>query len=259
MIGDYVQRILAEFVGTFALVLVAAGTVIYGDLVASALAYGLIVAVMVTSLAHVSGGHFNPAVTLAMYITRRISTPLALTYMIVQFGAAALAALFLEWILPSLQQVNDLHLGAPVLNSTLSIDTGKGVAVEAALTFFVVWVVFATMADAKATFKQIAGLAVGLTIAAGALFGTFLTGAAMNPARAFGPELVGNYWKDWWVWYVGPFAGGILAAVFYELVYLRPSGEPDATAWSVDDEADETAVEAQEAADEPPPATAATD
>jgi aquaporin Z len=256
MIGDYVQRIFAEFVGTFALVLIAAGTVIYGDLVASALAYGLVVAVMVMSLAHVSGGHFNPAVTLAVFITRRIATPLALTYVIVQFGAAALAALFLEWILPSLQQVNDLHLGAPTLNATLSVDTGKGVAVEAALTFFVVWTVFAVFADARNTFKHVAGLAVGLAIAFGALFGTFLTGAAMNPARAFGPELVGNYWTDWWVWYVGPFAGAILAAVFFELFYLRQGQGTEATE-ARGEEAEEPVPAADEAPEEPPPGTAA--
>jgi aquaporin Z len=154
--------------------------------------------------------------------------------------------------------VNDLHLGAPVLNETLSIDTGRGVAVEAAITFFLVWVVFATMADTRGTFKQVAGLAIGLTVALGALLGTFLTGAAMNPARAFGPELVGNYWKDWWVWYVGPLAGGILAAVFYELLYLRPGPEP-AAAGAPEEEVEEPVAEADTAAEELPPGTAATD
>ncbi len=93
--------------------------------------------------------------------------------------------------------------------------------IEAVLTFFLVWVVFATMADERGTFKQIAGLAIGLSITFGTLMAAGLTGAAMNPARAFGPELVSNHWTDFWVWYVGPLAGGVIAAVVYEVLYLR--------------------------------------
>jgi phosphate/sulfate permease len=89
------------------------------------------------------------------------------------------------------------------------------------LTFFLVWVVFATMADARNTFKQVAGLAIGATITFGTLMAAGLTSGAMNPARAFGPQLVGNHWNDFWVWYVGPFAGAVIAAVLYELLYLR--------------------------------------
>jgi aquaporin Z len=222
MTADYGQRAFAEFVGVFAFVLVAAGTSIYGDLVATAFASGLAIAVMVTAVGHVSGGHFNPAVTVAFFLTRRIAPGLALLYVLAQLGAAALAALFLDWILPTLQQVQDSHLGAPALNDTLSIDTGRGVAIEAALAFFLVWVIFATLADARSQFKQVAGLAIGLTFTLGTLFGSFLTGAAMNPARAFGPQLVGNHWNDFWVWYVGPVAGAVLAGVLYEMLYLRP-------------------------------------
>jgi aquaporin TIP len=94
--------------------------------------------------------------------------------------------------------------------------------IELILTFFLVWVVFATAADPGGTFKSIAGLAIGLTITADILIGGPLTGAAMNPARAFGPELLQRAWSDAWVWYVGPFAGGALAALAYELLYLRP-------------------------------------
>jgi MIP family channel proteins len=272
--GQPVQRIAAEFVGVFALILVAAGTSIYGDLVATALASGLVIAVMVTAVGHISGGHFNPAVTLAFLVTRRIGLVLAALYVIAQLGAAALAALFLNWILPSLPQVEEAHLGAPSLNETLSIDAGQGVAIEAALTFFLVWVIFATLVDERGTFRQVAGLAIGLTIAFGTLFAAFLTGAAMNPARAFGPELVSNYWTNWWVWYVGPIAGGVLAAVLYELLFLRPAGPPAAAAAAADeDRLDEAEAATEEpasgaeadvealppAAEERPPGTAAVD
>jgi aquaporin Z len=100
------------------------------------------------------------------------------------------------------------------------------------LTFFLVWVIFATAADPGGTFKAIAGLGIGLTIAIDVLMGGPLTGAAMNPARAFGPELLSRDWTDAWIWYVGPVAGATLAALAYEYLYLRPPrpvpvGPPD--------------------------------
>ena len=92
------------------------------------------------------------------------------------------------------------------------------------------WAVFATAVDPRGAFKSIAGLAIGLTITIDILFGGPLTGAAMNPARAFGPQLVGNHWSDGWVWYAGPVLGASVAAALYELLYLRPArpeaGEP---------------------------------
>jgi glycerol uptake facilitator-like aquaporin len=103
-----------------------------------------------------------------------------------------------------------------------AIGSGAAVAMEIVLTFFLVWVVFATAADTRGTFKSIAGLAIGLTITMDILAGGPVTGAAMNPARAFGPELVQSAWSDAWVYYVGPLVGGVLAALAYEYLYLRP-------------------------------------
>jgi aquaporin Z len=219
---DVIQRGLAELLGTFTLLFIAAGAAaIYGpnDIVAVAIASGLAIAVMVTALAHISGGHFNPAVTLGFLVTRRIHPVHAVVYWIAQFGGAALAVLLLKWVLPS----SSAPYGAPSKASV--VDSGQAVAVEAALTFFLVWVIFACMADPRGMFDKVAGLAIGGVIAMGTLMGFVLTGAAMNPARAFGPELVANEWTDWWIWYVGPFAGGVIAAVLYELLYLR-SPEP---------------------------------
>src|SRR5207248_564988 len=84
---------------------------------------------------------------------------------------------------------------------------GEGLVIEAITTFLLVWVIFATAADPRGAFKSIAGLAIGLTITLDIFFGGPLTGAAMNPARAFGPELVQNFWASAWVWYVGPALG----------------------------------------------------
>ena len=227
---DYLRRGIAEFVGTFALIFIAAGGAAYAQApVDLAFANGLVIAVMVSAFAFISGGHFNPAVTLGFFVTRRISPLLACWYWIVQFSGAALAALLLKWVLPAGAQSAG-NLGVPHLGT--GITAGKGVVVEAVLTFFLVWVVFATAVDARGSFAQIAGLAIGFTIAFGVLMGYGITGAAMNPARAFGPQLVGDHWAHFWVWYIGPFAGGVIAAALYELLYLRkdapePVGPPE--------------------------------
>jgi aquaporin TIP len=91
------------------------------------------------------------------------------------------------------------------------------------LTFFLVWAVFATAVDPRGAFKSIAGLAIGLTITIDVFMGGPLTGAAMNPARAFGPQLIANSWADGLVYYVGPGIGGLIAALAYDWLYLRPS------------------------------------
>jgi MIP family channel proteins len=218
--GDYVRRGAAEFIGTFALIFIGAGSISFArTLTDIALAHGLTIAVFVSALGFISGGHFNPAITFGFFITRRITTTLAVFYWVVQFSAAALAALVLKLVLPNALETQS-SLGAPALGG--GIGPSAGVVVEAILTFFLVFVVFATAVDPRGAFKQIAGLAIGFTITLDILMGGVLTGAAMNPARAFGPQLVGDHWKNAWVWYVGPLAGGVIAAALYELLYLRP-------------------------------------
>jgi MIP family channel proteins len=218
--GDYARRAAAEFVGVFAIVFVGAGSLIYGSLTNVALAYGLVVAVMVCAVAHVSGGHLNPAVTLGMAVSRRISLPLAVVYWLAQLLGAIAGAALLKWVLPG-AATDAVKLGAPAVNGDVA--AGKAVVVEAVLTFFVVWVFFAALVDPRGTVRQIGGLAVGGTVAVGVFLAGGLTGGMMNPARAFGPELIGNHWTDAWVWYLGPLAGGAVAAVLYELLYLRPA------------------------------------
>jgi len=243
------RRGFAEFVGAFTLIFAGAGATlaitkaltpaltsapavdVYGGLtlVGIALANGLAIAVMVSAVGHISGGHFNPAITLGFLVTRRIAPSLAVVYWSMQFAGAAAAAALLRWLFPeSARRIT--HLGAPGLSSGVSV--WQGLVIELVLTFFLVWVVFATAADPGGTFKSIAGLAIGLTITMDVLVGGPMTGAAMNPARAFGPELLSRHWADAWVWYAGPFLGGVLAALAYEYLYLRspgplPVGPPD--------------------------------
>lgn len=217
---DYLRRGIAEFIGTFALIFVAAGgSAFAGTPTDLALANGLTIAVMVSAMGFISGGHFNPAITLGVLVARRIAPALAVWYWIVQFGGAALAALLLKWILPTASE--DRAFTGPAVGT--GVGTGAAVVTEAVLTFFLVWVVFATAIDPRGAFKQISGLAIGFTISMGVLMAYAVSGGAMNPARAFGPELVGHHWTHFWVWYIGPLAGGVIAAAVYELLYLRPA------------------------------------
>jgi aquaporin TIP len=219
--GDDARRAAAEFVGIFALTFVGAGSIMASgnNLLAVAAAHGIILAVMVSAVGHISGAHFNPAITFGFLITGRILPLIALAYWAAQFAGATLAALLLKWIFPNVI-VSGAKLGAPALSP--AIGAFPGVVLELIMTFFLAWVVFATAADPRGAFKSIAGFAIGLTIGADILMGGPLTGAAMNPARAFGPELVENYWSNAWIWYVGPLLGAGIAALAYEYLYLRP-------------------------------------
>jgi aquaporin Z len=224
VVEDRGRRAVAEFVGTFTLLFIGIGAIaVGGDLVSVAFAHGLAIAVMVSAVGHISGGHFNPAVTLGFLITRRIVPAVAGIYWAAQLAGAVVASLLLDWLFPG----NPLARGVP---SVQIVSSTQAVFIEAILTFFLVWVIFATAADARGTFASIAGLAIGLTITMDIFAGGRLTGAAMNPARAFGPELVGGHWADAWVWYAGPLAGGVLAALLYEWLYLRPLRPGDAAA-----------------------------
>jgi MIP family channel proteins len=236
---DPLRRGFAEFVGTFTLVFIGAGSILAFtklfaaafatgggsqvtglSLVAVALAHGLAIGVMVSAVGHISGGHFNPAVTLGFLVTRRLAPVLALVYWAVQLTAGVAAAGLLHWFFTKPER-NAVQLGAPLLGSGIS--QWQGLVIEVILTFFLVWVIFATAADPGGTFKSIAGLAIGLTITLDILMGGALTGAAMNPARAFGPELVQNFWTNAWIYYAGPAIGGVLAAAAYEWLYLAPA------------------------------------
>jgi aquaporin TIP len=219
-----VRRSVAEFVGAFTLIFIGGGAGIVSgqDIVAVALANGLAIGIMVTNLGHISGGHFNPAITLGFVATRRITLRLAIAYWISQLAGAIVAAAILRWL---------LHKPAflAAVPHVARIGVGRGLVLEMIMTFFLVWAVFATAVDPRGAFKAVAGLAIGLTISIDVLFGGPLTGAAMNPARAFGPELVGNFWAQGWIYWLGPAVGGVVAALGYDYLYLRPPRLADAT------------------------------
>jgi MIP family channel proteins len=214
---DLLRRGVAEFVGTFTLIFIGGGAgIISGqDIVAVALANGLAIGIMVSNLGHISGGHFNPAITAGFLATRRIKARIAGLYWVFQLGGALVAALILRWLFKKpaiLGAVPHVAHGFPV---------SRALVLEMILTFFLVWAVFATAVDERGAFKAIAGLAIGLTITIDVFVGGPITGAAMNPARAFGPELVSGHWSNAWIYYVGPALGGLIAALGYEYIFLK--------------------------------------
>lgn len=234
MSEDTLRRAVAELVGAFTLTFIGAGAAAAASavsdpsLIGVAIANGLAIGVMVCALGHISGGHFNPAVTFGFLIARKIKPALAGVYWAAQFGGAALAALLVDLLLPK-SLTKAVSLGVPALGH--GVGAGSGFVIEAILTFFLVFVIFGAAVDARNQFSVVAGLAIGLTIAIDVLFGGPFTGAAMNPSRAFGPQLVGDHWANGWVWYVGPLLGGALAAGLYSFLYLRkPGAEPAETA-----------------------------
>jgi MIP family channel proteins len=219
------QRLIAEVVGTFTLIFIGAGAIIVlqgasdgGALVGVALAHGLAIATMVSAVGHVSGGHFNPAVTVAAWATRRMSSGGAILYVIAQLVGGVLGALALRGFMPS-ELWEPVALGTPQVSPVLS--DWQAIALEAVLTFFLVWVVFATALDPEGAFGKIAGLAIGFVITMDILAAGPLTGAAMNPARSFGPALVSGEFTGLWVYVLGPVIGGTVAALLYDLGIMR--------------------------------------
>ena len=216
---DPLRRGIAELIGTFTLIFVGMGSIVFASsgVLGVALAHGLAIAIMASAVGHISGGHFNPAVTFGFLVTRRIAPSLAVVYWVSQLAGAVLGALALRATFPDEAKLDS---GVPVLSGT--IGSGSGLVLEAIMTFLLVWVIFATAVDPGGAFKSISGLAIGLTITIGVLAAGPLTGAALNPARALGPELVFNVWDDFWVYLIGPGIGGALAALLYDRLYLRP-------------------------------------
>src|SRR3989442_11271951 len=214
---------VAEFIGAFTLVFIGAGAVIStGDgpenLLLIALAHGLAIGVMASALAHISGGHFNPAVTFGALVGRQINLRLAIVYWIAQLLGATVAALVLFGVFTQPEWEN-VHFGTPSLGPTVS--AGTGILIEAVLTFFLAFVGYGAGIDPKGSFNAVGGMAIGLTIAMDIMMGGPLTGAAMNPARWFGPAVVSRFLDNWYVYWIGPLLGGAVAGLVYAYVFLE--------------------------------------
>ena len=221
------QKLVAEFLGTFALVFFGAGAIcterfLQGNgsgPLGAALASGLAIAVMSVAFGHISGAHFNPAVTIGFWITKRMSTVEVLGYWIAQMLGGIVAAFCLKAIVPREDAWQPVLGGTPDLVRDFTRLPAMGL--EALITFFLVLVYFATTSEDNIDSRSLSSFAVGLVYSIGILVAAPFTGAALNPARAFGPALASTHWSNQGVYWVGPLAGGFLAGLIYDAMYAR--------------------------------------
>lgn len=222
-VNEYIRLSFAEVIATFALVFIGAGAVLADvftggalGIVGVALAHGIVLMAMVYTTTHISGAHVNPAVTISIWANKLISTKKATIYILSQLIGASIAALILVYIFSDLGIILDSSV--PALAS--GVDILKGIIVEAILTFFLVFVIFGVAVDKKAN-PAIYGLSIGFVLIFDILMGGALTGAAMNPARAFGPALATGIWENQIVYWIGPIIGGLIAGITYKFLYLK--------------------------------------
>lgn len=223
---DY-RKLVAEAIGAFALIFMGAGSIIVtggANLVAIGLAYGLAMALLVSTLGHVSGGFYNPALTIGLWVTRRLTTMDTIGYIVAQLVGASLAALALVAFFPEVERQAQ-NLGTPMLNPGITF--AQGVGIEIVLTVFLMLAVFGTALDARG--PKLGGLMIGLVLTMGFFAAGPLTGGAMNPARAFGPALVTWTWDDQLVYWIGPIVGAVLAALLYHYVFMNDEEMATAT------------------------------
>jgi len=220
----------AEAIGTYALVFfgplaIILSVVAFGDglsiesIIMIALAHGAAVGLMVYAFGHVSGAHINPAVTIPMMITKKISVGDGIGYIIFQLIGAVVAAFSLKAILPEIgAKVNFGTQGGPseLLNSSIM----AGITVEIILTFFLVTVIFLTAVHKKAP-AGIHGISIGGMVFLLHIVGVPLTGASMNPARTFGPAVISGFWELHWIYWLAPIVGGIIAGVIMNYVFVN--------------------------------------
>ena len=222
------KKLLAEFFGTFIFVVVGAGSALGAaslvnppgvQLLVAAFANGLGLAMAVSATMAISGGVLNPAVTLGLWAGKKLASKDVVPYVVAQLVGATAAGFALVVSFPSALG-NPVHWGAPTLNDILSV--WQGIAIEALLTFVLVIAVYGTAVDFRA--PRIGGLGIGLAVLADVLVAGNLTGAAMNPARAFGPMVAGGFFPGYWFIYaVGPVAGALLAGLAYRFGFENGS------------------------------------
>jgi aquaporin Z len=257
-------KYMSEFLGTFALVFVGAGAVVVDGhtgtshglaeagklgLLGIAIAHGLALAGMIYGVGSISGGHFNPAITFAMWIRKRLTSDLVFGYVAAQLLGALVASLVLAMIFPD--EVGLAQLGTPALGPRIS--SLQGFAIEAAITFLLTVVV---LTSSRSNNPAFAGIAIGGTLTGIILFAGPLTGAAANPARYLGPAIVSRNIDDIWLYLTAPVFGATLAA--YVTGFLAGRVDPESGAQDEDEtpEANDTVGGfASQSAPDGPPAT----
>lgn len=215
------KKVFAEFIGTFTLVLFACGTASVLNCMTgsadtayfmTALSFGLVIVAMAYSIGQVSGCHINPAVSLAVLLTGKMTVLDFIGYVVAQFAGATTGAAVLSLLIGNRQSLgqNGLYQGS----------IGKSLAIEVILTFIFVFVILCV--TNKKEYEKPAGLIIGMTLTLVHIFGIHFTGTSVNPARSFGPAVLvgGEALKSVWVFIVAPLVGAIIAAIIYKVLLL---------------------------------------
>jgi MIP family channel proteins len=221
------RRATAEAVGTFFLVLIGPGAAMVNAVTGGslgvagiALAFAFVIIAMVYALGHLSGAHLNPAVTVAFWSTGRFPRRDVVPYVVAQCAGAIAASALSRAVLGPVG-----HLGATLPALAPPISLTAAFALEFAMSFALMFVIMAVATDDRVA-PGFAPIAVGLTVGFCALMGGPLTGASMNPARSFGPAVIGGEWRAHWVYWVAPIMAMLVAARAYDA--LRPAAAPGA-------------------------------
>ncbi|XP_069106459.1 aquaporin-1-like [Argopecten irradians] len=215
------RAVLAEFIGTMIFVFLGCmsalplrtHTPLDHDPVKISFAFGLSIMALIQMFGHVSGGHFNPSVSVGLAVGNIITPVRAILYTVAQTAGAIVGGFILKGVTPDSVHSN---LGLTQLDNELT--TGQGVGVEIVLTFTLVYVIIATTDSNRVDFGSVA-VKIGLTVATLHLSGIHLTGASMNPSRSLGIAVASNNFTDQWVYWVGPLIGGSLSALLYKFLF----------------------------------------
>lgn len=218
---------MAEFVGTFALVFIAAGSVCADfylrqsggqglGLLGISIAFGVVVSAVIYATSYVSGSHVNPAVTISFWITKRMDPNTAIMYIISQIAGATVAGLALKTLFPDAAKT--VYLGTCMLAPGVSI--GRGILMEFIISFLLIFTIYGTLVDRRAP-AGFAGLAIGLVVLFGSMIGGTISGGAMNPVRVFGPAIASGQFTHHYVWWTGPILGGILGGIVYDKLFAE--------------------------------------
>lgn len=222
---DALKKYVAELLGTFTLVFIAAGAVCTDyylkkngsqglGILGISLAFGLATTSMIYAIRYVSGAHINPAVTIACWITKRMDPDIAVKYILSQIIGASLAGFALKVLFP--EAFYTVYLGTNTLGSGVSIL--QGIVMESIISFLLALTIFGTTFDKRA-YSEFSGLAIGLVVLFGVLIGGPISGGVMNPARALGPAIASGQFAHHYVWWIGPILGAVAAALLHDFIF----------------------------------------
>ncbi|XP_015599285.1 aquaporin AQPAe.a isoform X2 [Cephus cinctus] len=225
---EFMIPLFAEVLGTCLLVFIGCASCnnwnVEPTVPQIALTFGLTIASLAYLLGPISGCHINPAVTLGLLVTGNCTLLKGLFYIICQCCGAVCGAALLKVILPSTPTVST-SVGNTALGTNITV--GQGVLVEAIITFLLVLVVHSVTDSRRPEMKNMAALAIGLTITAAHLACVPVTGSSMNPARSLGPAVIFGVWEDHWVYWIGPILGGLVAGAIYRIVFWSKIKDDD--------------------------------